>query len=108
MLDRGLAHQVVLLGETGPVQLLELLVCYLLTEDMCGLVPVPVVPVGGVDAVVVLVRPARVVVRGRVDGDSVVRSGFVAARGVEPVRVLLLGGIFIVPCGGEGVPRRST
>ena len=103
MLDRGLAYQVVFLGESGPVQLLELLVRYWHADDLRGLGSVPVVPVGGVDAVVVLVRPLGVLVRGRVDGDGAVRSGFIIPRGIEPVRLRALVGVLLTPLGGEGV-----
>jgi len=103
--DRGLASQVVLLGDAGTVQLLELRVRDVHAQDIGGLVPVPVVAVGHVDAIVVRVGPLRVVVRRWVDGDGAVRGVLVVPRGVEPVLAVI--GAFRCPWGVEGVSHRS-
>ena len=87
------------------MQLLELRVRDVHAQDIGGLVPVPVVAVGHVDAIVVRVGPLRVVVRRWVDGDGAVRGVLVVPRGVEPVLAVI--GAFRCPWGVEGVSHRS-
>ena len=69
-LDRRLSRQVIFLGEAGPVQFLQLRIRHSHAKDLRGLVPVPIVPVGHMDAVVVRVCPFWIIGRGRIQGDG--------------------------------------
>ena len=99
--DRRLSRQVIFLGKAGPVQFLQLRIRHGHIKDLRGFVPVPIVPVGHMDAIVVRVRPFWIIGRGRIQGDGPLCGVLTSACGVEPVRMLVLIDVLQSPCSTE-------